>query len=96
MMKRCLTKNEGDLTREEKTHKNINHSVELVEQIQVEKRRKIKKKRGGKKEEGKEREGGEGKRKKKWIENKYQEQNQEQKEQINGLTMTRVSINQTE
>ena len=32
MMKRWyVTKNEGDLTRKEKTHKNINHSAELVE-----------------------------------------------------------------
>ena len=45
MMERCLIKNEGNLTREEKTHKNIYHSVERVEQIEMEKikdKRKIK------------------------------------------------------
>ena len=63
MMERwCLIKNEGNLTREEKTHKNIYHSAERVEQIEMEKikykrRKKRKERRGkGKKEEGREKE----------------------------------------
>ena len=49
-----LFKNEGNLTREEKTHKNIYHSAERVEQWEEKKR---KERRGkGKKEEGREKE----------------------------------------
>ena len=72
-----MIKNENDLTREKKTHKNIIHSAERVEQREIKKikdKRMIKEERNrkerrgmGKKEEGRERkkEGKKGERKNK-------------------------------
>ena len=70
MMERwCLFKNEGNLTREEKTHKNIYHSAERVEQIEMEKiKYKRRKKKKRKKREGKERRGKGKGRKREWKE----------------------------